>query len=165
MSPNLYDAVMSRTWRADVDTRGYSTDLDRILQEAGKRVYPTTIATSLNAETITTTSMMPKEAITKVIFNDPATIVFWSNGEKTVVKCCENDVYDPEKGLAMAICKYIFGNDNYFHRVFKDWLPEEKDEEFDVDLFSKILGNISNVSATLGKLCGNSKKEDNHAEQ
>lgn len=156
-------------WRANADTRGYSVDLDRILQEARNCVYPPTIATSLSAETISTAStapMMPKEAITKVIFNDPATIVFWSSGDKTVVKCCENDVYDPEKGLAMAICKYIFGNGNYFHRVFKDWLPEEKDEEFDVDLFSKILGNISNVSATLGKLCGNSKKEDdNHAEQ
>ena len=151
-------------WQANVDTRGYSTDLDRILQEARKCVYPPTIATSLNAETITTASMMPKEAITKVIFNDPATIVFWSNGNKTVVKCCENDVFDPEKGLAMAICKYVFGNGNDFHRVFKDWLPEETDEEFDADLFSKILGNISNASIALGKIWGNSKKEGDHVE-
>lgn len=151
-------------WRADVDTRGYSTGLDRILQEAGKRVYPTTIATSLNAETITTTSMMSKEAITKVIFNDPATIVFWSNGEKTVVKCCENDVYDPEKGLAMAICKYIFGNDNYFHRVFKDWLPEEKDyDEMGARLFATDVGE--SIRKALSSIFPKNKEDDNHAEQ
>ena len=41
--------------------------------------------------------------IKKVIFNDPATIVFWNDGSKTVVKCQEGDIFDPEKGLAMAI--------------------------------------------------------------
>ena len=40
--------------------------------------------------------------IKKVIFNDPATIVLWSDGTKTVVKA-EGEPFDPEKGLAMAI--------------------------------------------------------------
>ena len=47
------------------------------------------------------------EQITKVIFNDPATIVFWSDGTKTVVKCSEDDEYDMETGLAMAVCKKL----------------------------------------------------------
>lgn len=150
-------------WRANADTRGYSVDLDRILQEARNCVYPPTIATSLSAETISTAPMMPKEAITKVIFNDPATIVFWSSGDKTVVKCCENDVYDPEKGLAMAICKYIFGNGNYFHRVFKDWLPEEKDyDEMDARLFATDVGE--SIRKALSSIFPKNK-EDNHAEQ
>ena len=38
--------------------------------------------------------------IEKVIFNDPATIVIWADGSKTVVKCQEGDVFDKEKGLA-----------------------------------------------------------------
>lgn len=66
--------------------------------------------------------------IKNVIFNDPATIVFWSDGTKTVVKCSENDIYDPEKGLAMAFSKKMFGNDNTFHKHFKKWLPEEEAE-------------------------------------
>ena len=49
--------------------------------------------------------------ITKVIFNDPATIVFWADGTKTVVKCCEHDEFDPEKGMAMAIAKKALGGD------------------------------------------------------
>ena len=61
--------------------------------------------------------------IKKVIFNKPATIVFWADGTKTVVKCADFDIFDPEKGLAMAICKRVYGD--RFHSVFKEFLPEE----------------------------------------
>lgn len=43
--------------------------------------------------------------IKKIIFNPPATIVFWSDGTKTVVKCAKNERFDAEKGVAMAIAK------------------------------------------------------------
>ena len=65
--------------------------------------------------------------ITNVIFNDPATIVFWSDGTKTVVKA-ENEPFDPEKGLAMAIAKKALGNKGNYYNEFKKWLP--KKEEF-----------------------------------
>lgn len=63
--------------------------------------------------------------IEKVIFNDPATIVLWKDGTKTIVKCGNEDAYDPEKGLAMAIAKKALGNDGNYYEVFKKWLPEE----------------------------------------
>lgn len=67
--------------------------------------------------------------IKNVIHHDPATIVYWCDGTKTVVKCSENDIYDPEKGLAMAIAKKVFGNKGNYYNQFKKWLPkEEKDE-------------------------------------
>ena len=56
----------------------------------------------------------------KYIFNDPATIVLWSDGSKTVVKCGPEDSYDMEKGLAMAIVKKMAGNDNRFHNLTID---------------------------------------------
>ena len=62
--------------------------------------------------------------IKKVIFNDPATIVFWADGKKTVVKCSEGDTFDPEKGLAMAYMKRHMGNDNSYHKIFKKWIPD-----------------------------------------
>lgn len=49
--------------------------------------------------------------VKKVIFNKPATIVFWSDGTKTVVKCGEGDVYEKEKGFFIACSKKLFGND------------------------------------------------------
>lgn len=69
-------------------------------------------------------------SIRKVIFNDPATIVLWSDGTKTVVKCGPEDSYDMEKGLAMAIVKKMAGNDSRFHKVFKKWCkPDETNED------------------------------------
>ena len=59
--------------------------------------------------------------IKDVIFNDPATIVFWADGTKTVVKCQEGDEFDPEKGLAMAIAKKVYGNKGSYCNVIKKW--------------------------------------------
>ena len=63
--------------------------------------------------------------IENVYFNDPVTVVMWNDGTKTIVRCSENDFYDPETGLAMAIVKKAYGNDNKFHKIFKKWLPDE----------------------------------------
>ena len=63
--------------------------------------------------------------IKDVIFNAPATIVFWSDGTKTVVKSGDYDVYDPEKGLSMAIAKKALGNEGNYYEVFKKWLSKE----------------------------------------
>ena len=66
--------------------------------------------------------------IKKVIFNDPATIVFWKDGTKTIVKCQEGATFDPEKGLAMAISRHflcdICGLERY-DGVFKRYMPKE----------------------------------------
>lgn len=56
--------------------------------------------------------------IKKVIYHDPATIILWRDGSKTVVKCAKGEKYDPEKGLAMALLKGIMGNEIY-RTVFK----------------------------------------------
>ena len=74
-------------------------------------------------------SSMSVPDIKKVIFNYPATIVFWSDGSKTVVKCQDGDIYDPEKGLAMAISKKALGNKGNYCNEFKKWLPEDEEEE------------------------------------
>lgn len=67
-------------------------------------------------------SFMPE--ITKVTFNDPATVVFWSDGSKTVVKCQKDkgDTYSEEVGLAMAIAKKAYGNKGCFNDVINKWL-------------------------------------------
>ena len=65
--------------------------------------------------------------IKNVIFNDPATIVFWADGTKTVVQCRDDDIYDPEKGLAMAMCKKMLGNKHDYYHTFKHWLKKCKE--------------------------------------
>lgn len=60
-------------------------------------------------------------SIKKVIFNEPATIVFWDDGTKTVVKA-EDETFDKEKGLAMAISKKFLGNKGNYYNEFKKWV-------------------------------------------
>ena len=92
--------------------------------------------------------------IKDVIYNDPATIVFWMDGTKTVVKCGDYDIYDPEKGLAMAIAKKTLGNQGNYYETFKSWLPEEDElnttqqfidekSRLDVETAYQILVNVS----------------------
>lgn len=63
--------------------------------------------------------------IDRVIYSDPATIVFWKDGTKTVVKCQKGDTYNPETGLAMCIIKKVCGNKANYNNIFTKWLPKE----------------------------------------
>lgn len=80
----------------------YREFCDNILKEKNKAIYDSMIQ--------------------RVIFNPPATIVFWRDGSKTVVKCGKNDIFDPEKGLAMAISKRAFGDNRDYYEVFAKWV-------------------------------------------
>lgn len=66
--------------------------------------------------------------IKRVLFNNPATIVFWADGDKTVVKCQNGEPYDPEKGLAMAISKKALGNDRAYYNVFAKYCKNQPSE-------------------------------------
>lgn len=47
-------------------------------------------------------------AIKKVIFNEPATIIYWSDDSKTVVKASKSETFSKETGLAYAISTKYF---------------------------------------------------------
>ena len=85
--------------------------------------------------------------IKNVIFNDPATIVLWKDGTKTVVKCQEGDFYSEEMGLALCIAKKAMGNKGNFNNVFRKWIPEEEGEATGFD-FVEAWRNF--VKASLG---------------
>lgn len=68
-------------------------------------------------------------AIKDVKFANPATIVFWKDGTKTVVKAQGDEQYIPEVGLAMCICKKVMGNTRDYYRVFKHWMKKVSKEE------------------------------------
>ena len=95
--------------------------------------------------------------IKNVYFNYPVTVVIWNDGTKTLVRCSENDFYDPEKGLAMAIVKKAYGNDNKFRKVFKKWIPDEDDTEKRVNLRNSASSTSLN---TLFRSCTVCKHKD-----
>lgn len=66
--------------------------------------------------------------ISRVIFNDPATIILWTDGTKTVAKTHDDDAFDPEKGFAVACAKKLLGNGGAFRWEFAKWAPVDKAE-------------------------------------
>lgn len=81
--------------------------------------------------------------IRNVIFQNPATIVYWTDGTKTVVNCMDNveakekikngkkiivnkprkcDSYSKEVGLAMAIAKKWAGNQGNYNNIFRKFV-------------------------------------------
>lgn len=62
--------------------------------------------------------------IERVIFNAPATVVYWKDGTKTVVKCQDGDKYSKETGLAMAIVKKVYGNNGTYNDIMKTWIKD-----------------------------------------
>lgn len=95
--------------------------------------------------------------IKKVYFNNPATVVLWEDGTKTVVKSGEDDIYDPEKGLAMAIAKKALGNQGNYYDVFKKWLPEEEYDEYD-DQIEQMKEYIDELDKTVSPVTRLAKK-------
>lgn len=51
--------------------------------------------------------------IDRVIFNDPATIVFWKDKTKTVVKCHPEDNFDEEIGFMCCYLKRVLSSKEY----------------------------------------------------
>ena len=74
-----------------------------------------------------------KFEIKEIVINEPAMIIFWKDGTKTIVKAQEGEAFDEEKGLAMAYAKKALGNNYAAGGKFKQRLkhakrPKEKEE-------------------------------------
>ena len=127
---------------------GYGADRIQRLKEAG---YSYNEVQS-EANRLLYVPYKPESKIKNVIFNDPATIVFWSDGTKTVVKCGENDIYDPEKGLAMAVAKKYLGTNkshsNYMDE-FKKWLPKEEEPSDPFEDFRDSIKKLAEIGGSL----------------
>lgn len=94
--------------------------------------------------------------IKKVIFNAPATIVLWNDGTKTVVKCSEDDIFDPEKGLAFCFLKKLLG-DRYYKIIDSEVRKYDEQKLADIESESivgqtlkSIADNIKTGLANLG---------------
>lgn len=64
----------------------------------------------------------------RIIFNDPATVVFWNDGTKTVVKCTKGDAFSPAAGFALCYMKKTMGE-----KAYKETLKLVYEEEKALD--------------------------------
>lgn len=63
-----------------------------------------------------------------ILVNGPATIVFWEDGTKTVVKCGPEDMHDLEKAVAMCFMKKALGGRS-MKKIFD--LAEDRAAEYE----------------------------------
>ena len=106
---------MDRFPRVDLMMRGYNS-MTLNSERFDPRLLAGMVTDALNHPNKT---FMPQ--IKDVIFNPPATIVFWGDGSKTVVKC-RDEQFDPEKGLAMAYFKKTHGDKYEYYEEMRKWV-------------------------------------------
>lgn len=63
--------------------------------------------------------------INRVVFSGPATVVFWEDGTKTVVKCMEGEKFERYAGFAAACMKKMFGSTSRAKSVMEYFTVEQ----------------------------------------
>lgn len=111
--------------KVKVDNDSSKFELISKNQEDDKMKVSKNSTVEVNSDSVTLSVKSDKPAFnTKMIKdikrNGIATIVFWKDGTKTVVKANDEDL-DEEKALSMAIVKKMSGNDFNYYKVFQKW--------------------------------------------
>lgn len=91
--------------------------------------------------------------IDRVIFNDPATVILWKDGSKTVVKRSDDDIWDPEKGFCMAIIKKLYGHTSFIKKFM------ELDEKTPILTVEEACENLRNFGKKLKDVMGKGGKK------
>lgn len=114
----------------------YSIDEDHIVRLGEQTKYfinqKKLIRTALNSVYGAHNAYMSEKAkdlINRVIFHDPATIICWKDGTKTVVKCKEGEKFDKATGFVMALLKHESGKE--FHAILKEWTSDKNPRVID----------------------------------
>lgn len=92
------------------------------LGKYGGTLYKTDASFTINSDDYATAACVDgfKIYITKVLYNNPATIVFWSDGTQTRNICPKDTLYNPDTGLAFCMLKKLMGNTE-MAKLFNDW--------------------------------------------
>ena len=132
------DTICLRDLTSNIDTNFVTKEyLDRKLNEIKSEVTPI-----YTAAKFTPTKPLPKESfggvirvfgkdplyIKEIIYNNPVTVINWSDGTRTIARCAEEDTYSPEMGLLIAYLKKIIGNDT-LRKLLNNWVPEVLNDE------------------------------------
>lgn len=133
------------TWTVSFDhtVADAKRDLDRSISDSMKRALERVYRYSISPDHIKSgvrTERTSYQVPEKVIYNDPATVVIWPDGTKTVVKAHDGDLYDMRFGLLMALLRKARNNKRYDQYEF---LVKSAacmlDEPDDMETFAKAL--------------------------
>lgn len=96
--------------------------------------------------------------IQDVLFSGPATVIFWTDGTKTVAKCEKDDAYDKEKGFLVAWAKKDGYKNMKLHEALDKYVfnptnkEEDAEEEMTTEELLEDIYGLIRVLSTLGSL-------------
>ena len=102
--------------------------------------------------------------VSKIIFNPPATIVFWEDGTKTVVKCAAEDEFNEYYGLLAALGKKVYESNSQIKKLIDkkaEWHENKKGEK---DIPGVSMDSLTGVLEYLCKGTFDGYDEDNEKE-
>lgn len=135
-------------WLEEIE--GTKAMVDVYTAEMCKLAINTIYGCSSQAKQTIETYKIPE--VREIRYNGPATIVFWEDNTKTVVKVQPGELcYDPDKAFAMAVCKKLFGNKFNRHfteaqKAFKKCYEEECEKE--CIRFNNLITMVRNMFST-----------------
>lgn len=105
-------------------------DGDISVRTMTEREYRRMIDRMLKPSYVTSTFYSPrtgfnKYAPKKIIYNGKATIVFWVDGTKTIVKKAEGEPYNRYNAFCAALAKKVFGNNSVVNRFVKSGIEQK----------------------------------------
>lgn len=99
--------------------------------------------------------------IDRVVFSGPATIVFWADGTKTVVKCMDGEKFERYAGFAAACMKKMFGSTSRAKAIMNELTieqsasePKKKKDVYVPDLteaFNEVIANRESVQEAINE--------------
>lgn len=102
--------------------------------------------------------------VSKIIFNPPATIVFWDDGTKTVVKCAAEDEFNEYYGFLAALGKKVYESNSQIKKLIDkkaEWHENKKGEK---DIPGVSMDSLTGVLEYLCKGTFDGYDEDNEKE-
>lgn len=122
---SLYDRYTFYNNSKPIALNGFDeTKEENKLNIDGLNIDGLSVVYMLNDDPMTQYNINLVKNIKRIICNDPATIIFWNDGTKTVVKCGEMDYYDAEVGIKTAILKKLLGNKSNYNNLINKALKK-----------------------------------------
>lgn len=101
----LYDDCI--TYYFNGSAMSFSCDNQKMAYDLTKRIHDLANKKTKDSA-ISANNLYNTFEVKDILVNGPATIVFWTDGTKTVVKCRPNDSYDAEKAVGNKSMTKIF---------------------------------------------------------
>lgn len=110
----------SKPWDEFRSITPYSLDSSWADRLAALGMVPTPVKASTKKEVMQKMTLeSPKQHYkpVRIIYNSPATIVFWSDGTKTVVKKRKGEKFNEYNAFCAALAKKVFESNSAVNRI------------------------------------------------